>query len=416
MLTVTVLARPVAAQQRSDNQPGNGLTASASVFGGYVTDVTNAPSPDLQTNAPYAGSILTINYRSLSEKISIATRGSADSRHYRTQPAITAVAFNGSAAVGVQLTSRLKVDTTVASIVSPQFAFSLVPDITLPSDALPSSSMDHGIFRQEAVSYLAAATATLRVSKRGSVTMTYGGGQYKFLGKEYAGYNSRTETYGGGYSHNLTRYMSARLGYYETSGKYPAFANRPPSVVRQRTLDAGVNYSRPLSLSRRTTVSFGTGSGAIDNGTERFYTVTGNASLRHEFGRTWSSNAMYTRGLGIVGGFAQPFFADSVSVDVRGHLTNKVRTTLSGGFADGNIGLGSQSESFSSFQGGARTEVDLKRDRVTAFGSYFYYGYGFDALLGAAAGVPRQVGRHGVRGGLVLTVPIIQERTPRVTR
>jgi hypothetical protein len=386
------------------------------MFGGYVTDVKSAPSPDLQTNAPYAGTILTINYRSLSEKVSIGTSGSADTRYYRTQPAITAVAFNGSAAVGVQLTSRLKVDTTVTSSFSPQFAFSLVPDVNVPSDALLPASMDHGIFRQEAVSYTAAATATLRVSRRGAVTMTYGAGQYKFLDREYAGYNSRTETYGGGYTHNLTRYASVRLGYYGSSGTYPGFANAPPSVVRQRTVDAGVNYSRPLSLSRRTTLAFGTGSGAIDNGIERFYTVTGNASLRHDFGRTWSSGAMYTRGLGIVGGFAQPFFSDAVSVDVRGYVTNKVRTTVSGGFASGNVGLGSQAENFSSFQGSAQTEVSLKRDRLTAFGNYYYYGYGFDALVAAAAGMPRQVGRHGVRGGLTLTVPIIQERTPRVTR
>src|SRR5688572_3473045 len=91
MLTAVLLARPAAAQDRSRDQSGDRLAFSASIFGGYRTDVSNAPTPELQTSAPYGGTTLTIDYRSLSEKITIVTRGSADSRHYRTQPALTSI-------------------------------------------------------------------------------------------------------------------------------------------------------------------------------------------------------------------------------------------------------------------------------------------------------------------------------------
>ena len=77
-----------------------------------------------------------------------------------------------------------------------------------------------------------------------------------------------TRSYGGGYSYSATRYTTLRLGYsragLQLSGVCLGAAN---DDTRSDRFDAGMNYSRPLSISRRTTLSFGTGSAAIDNGT-----------------------------------------------------------------------------------------------------------------------------------------------------
>ena len=164
------------------------------------------------------------------------------------------------------------------------------------------------------VSYATGGTAAFRVSRRSTLSAMLGSSSQRFLDDEYS---IRSVSYGGGYSHSVSRYASLRLGYAQQDTDY-SFEAAPKRRYTQRNYDVGVNYSRPLSLSRRTTFSFGTGSAVLDDGTETFFNVTGSASLSHQIGRTWEANVVYARGLGTVAGFVEPTFADSVNANLRG--------------------------------------------------------------------------------------------------
>ena len=77
-------------------------------------------------------------------------------------------------------------------------------------------------------------------------------------------------------------------------------------------IDVGVDYARPLSLTRRTTLDFGTGSSVVtmptlDLGQEAGATETqvrfvGDVGVTHEMGRTWRLRLGYNRGVGFAGG------------------------------------------------------------------------------------------------------------------
>jgi hypothetical protein len=125
---------------------------------------------------------------------------------------------------------------------------------------------------------------------------------------------------------------------------------------------------------------------------------------------------VYTRGLGVVGGFSEPFFADAVNANLRGRLTNTLTMLTTAGFANGNVGLGSHADNFSSVQATTRLEKVVKRERIALYGDYFYYGYRFGNAASPVAAIPRRVNRHGVRVGLIFRFPLLHERTPRVTR
>jgi hypothetical protein len=185
--------------------------------------------------------------------------------------------------------------------------------------------------------------------------------------------------------------------------------------MRYQTIDAGVEYSRPLSRTRRTSVGFGTGSMRIDNGGETFYNLAGHASLTHQIRRTGNLGVMYSRGLVVVGGFSDPFFADSVAVNFSGNASRRIRLSGSGGYGNGDLGLGSRANAYESMQASGGVEIALAR-RLEFFGHYFYYKYRFDRSIALPEGVSRGLDRQGVRAGLSLRIPILEERTPRVTR
>jgi hypothetical protein len=403
------MAASAAAQSQppAGDAPGSNLRLSGSVFGGYDSDITVGALSGVQPSAALGGGSLTLNYRARSEKIGFATRGTADSRYYHADKPLKATTFTGLAVFGVQATTRVKIDASVSSMYSPQFVFAPFPVSDTPEE-LPPPVLDQSVSAYDMVTVTGNVTASANLTRRSSVNFTYGAAQYRYVVDD-------TQTtyfnFGGGYSYNISRYASLRLGYHEVKANYPTFLETSLTALRQRSWNAGVNYSRPLSASRRTTVSFGSGSSAVENTQETFYTVTGNAGLQHQIRRTWKLNVLYTRGLGVVAGFVEPIFSDGVSVNLRGDLARRVGLITNAGFTNGDVGLGSRAQDYRSFQSSSRLEWALT-ERIGVFGSYSYYQYAFE-ISARIPGVPSELGRHSGRIGMIFRVPIVQERTSR---
>ena len=409
LLAGFALPVPVAAQTPPDE---SSLRLSITTFAGYDTDVTDTIAHDEMPSASHGGVRAALAYRLRTEKIALSMRGSGDSRYYNADTPLSTHSFSGNTAFSADVTSRLNLGASVSALYSPRFVFSVLPAANdLELNIAPE--LDYGILAQRMASYAAGATAQLRVTRRSFLSASAGSGSLRLLDENY---DLRTHSYGGGYSYSATRYMSLRAGYREFVSHYPAFGLGPQRRTTQRSLDAGVNYSRPLSVSRRTTLSFGTGSTAYDNERETFYAVTGNATLTHQIGRTWEANVAYARGLSVVGGFSEPFFADAVNANLRGNLTRHLSVLTSAGFANGNVGLGSLANNYNSLQGTARLEWVIRNERVGVYSNYFYQSYQFDGTPLSVATIPLQVNRHGVSAGLVFRFPLLRERTPSVTR
>ena len=312
---------PVAAQSVPAPAPTS-LRLALSTFGGYDTDVTGAAAnAETAPSAPHGGAMASLEYSKRTDRITFSSGGAADTRYYLTDDPFPAASYFGSAVFGADVTSRLNVSATVDAAYSPQLVFSPLP---IPGDIqtdFAPPTLDYGVAPQQMVSYAAGGNAAFRVSRRSTLSAMLGSGSQRFLDDEYP---YARLAYGGGYSHSVSRYASLRLGYAQQDTDYSTFEAVPKRRYTQRTYDVGVDYSRPLSLSRRTTFSFGTGSAVLDDGVETFFNVTGSASLSHQIGRTWEANVVYARGLGTVAGFVEPTFADSVNANLQGRLDSRL--------------------------------------------------------------------------------------------
>lgn len=410
-VVILLAASPVAAQARESE-----LKLSASAIAGYDSDATESGivDPRLQEDGTHVGGQVGLSHAFRTPRINLTNNLGSVLRYYQVSQRLSTTTVSGSSGMAVNVSPKLRVQGSVYGGYSPQFAFTLFPsaDGRLPSFA-PSlgPSLDYSLTVSKIVTYQAGFGLTYQPTNRSTLGLLYNLGQMNFAGTDY---RLRTRSYAGRYSRNLTQYATLVLGYGEQEGEYSIVNIPRRKLIRNRMLDAGVSYSRPLSLSRRTTIAFGSGSAMLDNQEETFYTLTGNASLSHQLGRTWNLNIAYMRGLSLIGGFTEPLFADSVLATLNGLLSRRVQLKTSVDFSNGSLGLGSRGEPYDSYRGFAGIDYILNRE-LGVFGNYFYYHYLFGERASLLGSIPRRLDRHGVRGGLTVTLPLLK-RTPRVTR
>lgn len=408
----TALTLPLSAAAQGDPPPTS-LALSLSTFGGWESDITGmAADPKTEPSAPYAGGNASLNYETRSARMAFSTRGSVEYRYYRTDAPLSAVSYSSNTALAAELTSRLHVSASINSLYSPRFMFSLLPVASEAASVAIPTPLDYGVSAQSVRQIAVGATTTFRVTRRSSLNMAVSGSRQQLLDDNS---DLTTKGYGGGYRYSVSRYATLRIGYSQQESDYPSYGPVPPRRFSQRSFDAGVDYSKPLSVSRRTTISFSTGSSAMDDGIETFVNITAAASLAHQMGRTWEAKVGYQRGMSVVAGFAEPFFADSVNGNVHGQLSRRVALDFGAGFANGIVGLGSRGQNYLGYRGNSRIQWSARRD-LGLYSEYYFNSYEFGGPTPALASIPRQVNNHGVRAGLVFRIPLVRERTPRVTR
>jgi hypothetical protein len=181
--------------------------------------------------------------------------------------------------------------------------------------------------------------------------------------------------------------------------------------LRYHNLDVGVDYSRALSFSRRTTVSFATGTTAITDGQSTHYQAIGNAQLNHEIGRTWRATISYDRAFQFVDTLLEPVFYDAASAGVGGLVNRRVRVQLNARASLGRIGVGSYrvNNDFDTYQGIATVAIALSR--YIDFGvDYSIYRYRFDSGAVLPIGIPRNIERQSVAAHIDVWAPLYSRR------
>ncbi len=259
-----------------------------------------------------------------------------------------------------------------------------------------------GVRREDHISQFSDVGFSRQIGRRGSLSVGYGRMQSD---SSSGGGDLSSQTGTGRFSMGLTKGLGAHVGYGYTEGRLPGDG---PAVVGHN-IDAGLDFSRTLgvSVSRRTKLSFTTGSSAITDGNHTFYRLTGSAVLSREIARSWGAFLSYNRGFGFVERFRQPFFTDSVTLGLGGLIAKRLEFQSSAGAVSGDVGLANDANTFWSYFGSTGLTTGLTRS--LALGTdYSYYRYRFDQILGLPTGVARQMGRHSARIYLSIWVPIMQ--------
>jgi len=236
---------------------------------------------------------------------------------------------------------------------------------------------------------------------------------YDHRTSEYAGIQDRVEQTGSfRFTRSLSRDLSLRLGYGYTEARYLANTN-----YQSHNLDTGVDYSRDLSLTRRTKLSFSTGAAVVRQNQTTRYEAIGSARLGREIGRTWNADLTYQRNVGFLDSVREPTFYDALSAGIGGLITRKVSFRSSVGTTRGVIGITTQpGNGFNAWTGGAGINVALTRNLALGV-NYTLYHYNFEENAVLLTGFRPQANRHSVSVTLNAWAPVFQHgKRPHASR
>lgn len=422
LLAVAALETSAYAQDGRVGRPYRGLFASgtgnathiviatAGAGAGYDTDigadlvgvsgVTGTPASSESGFLSQASGSL--SYSRSSPGLSLGVSAGTNVRYYPTTSFSDKFlrSTQGNVTLSTLLRPRLSFSANAAVAVQP---FTLTTMFFQPG-AVPEGMpevpiLDLVITRDTYVSYDGGLGLSSQLGRRTSVSASY---SYRTAQTTGEVSTFRLQTAGGQLTHGLGRNLNLRAGYTYGQIRYADGQFFPSHVI-----DAGLGYGRALSISRRTTLSFGTGSSGTTSGDDLFFTVTGNARISHEMGRTWSTWAGYDRGLTFNETYREPVLSHSVTAGISGLLGRRVQVGAMIGASKGSVGVKLTGNGFDGVYAGTSLGYALSRHANVAV-SYSYYHYSFDEAAVLPVGALNALDRQGVRAVLNLWAPVFQ--------
>jgi len=269
----------------------------------------------------------------------------------------------------------------------------------------PDGTAEDGTFvdfpasRQHHLSESAGVGYRRRLTQRRTFSAGY---DYRHRSRGTLGEYHR-QTAGAQLSQQVSRGLTLRIGYgysdvwYGESGHFA-----------HHNIDAGIDYGRSLSFSRRTSVSFGTGTSASRSDRENSlrYRMSGSAHLSHEIGRTWGAVLSYSRGLRYSETWPEPLFSDVATAGVGGLINRRTQLQF-GAQAMHGSGYSSRGGNAEALSAGANLAVAVTRYVNTGV-TYAYYRHAFGQSLALGPGFPREFDGQTIRVSLTVWAPLYQ--------
>lgn len=425
--------RPLFGGASADGPQGpQSLILTASVFGGYDDDIfargttpgSSGPGRP-RVAGQFIGSQASLNYQrrfataTLTGSAATANRYVSDTGDFLNTFAAASVGIQGSASARTTYMANQSVGYRpfftpstfpAPSTVGPSVGGELegadpnqVGGLESPDDFTVASDRD-------GLRYSSSGELRRRITARSSMEFR---GQYavaSFQSQDLRAVENRRWLGSGTYAYDLTRYLSARLGY-----GYRSFNTRAEGAAGNHDINVGLLFNRPFRIgTARTVFSFTTGSTILrrerlagDNpGNSRLvFRGIGTATLAHSFTSAWQGNISYAHSVGYVDGFTEPVEGDRVVASLGGLLTSALDLSFSAGYSSGAIGL--RERNFNTTLASARLRYAL-HSKVALFAQYFYYQYSYaDGVAENLLATP-ELERQGVRAGLTLWLPVMR--------
>ena len=335
------------------------LTANARIGGGYDDAILRGGDTSRGLRGGYSSASAGAAYGLALERMSISATGLIGGRRYGQRNGDWLTSRSAAVALGFQLFRSTRVTLRESYTYSPYNLLSLTTGAwasSVMTSELIEDDVGISTRRYSTLSTYGDIAQTLLKGARSSFEVDY---SYMRSRTSSRGSALATQRAGGTFRYGMTRNLSVHLAYHYRRTDYPGSEGR--GLFGSHDANAGVDFNRPLSLTRRTLVTFTTGSSAFDVQNRTQYRAFGSARLTHEIGRTWGLGLAYARNIGFVETFDRPILYDSLAAGFGGLITRRLQFTTSARASEGQIGLTGVDNRYRTYSGSMTLTTSLKR-------------------------------------------------------
>lgn len=377
----------------------------------YDSTLTGTLERPVSVSATTPGASAALSYWHRGNRVAFAATGGGYYRSYSVLPGKSFPSFYEQTRLTAKLTPRTELrlnqgltharfygyNRSVNADLEPDDSDDLVPD----PGTLVEPENEFFAERRSNFVYTGGAEIMHRFSERATFSTIVSGRYVDFRDDSPDAASWRAAVR---FNRRMTQYATVRMGYAFSTWRYPQFDVRLVS----HDINAGVAYSRPLPMSRRTRVGFDLSSAIADAPDSVRFRLNGLAFVSHIISREWVASALYRRDNEVIEGFAVPFFlfSDSVGGSLTGVVARRVVLSFNGSYSYGQYDIGPVANRSTWASGSAMARTTIYR----TLAGYVQGGvgqYDFDRRFGLYRTTPLSNNRYWIRAGVVLGLPLI---------
>jgi hypothetical protein len=402
-----------------------GLQLRLSASGGYDDNVIagqpGSDGPENPVASGYGSGDASLSYWIAGDRASFGATGTTQLRVYENDAAGRALSHSGAISSTLPIARRWTLNANQTIRYSPYYHFDVLPglpprgsgdDVALaaPSGfAVDAPNVDRSLTTLATYGYGTALDLTHDISD--ASVLQYSGG-FRFTDFPSGSGDSRGATAGVHFARRMTRYANLRLGYVYQEAQ-SGFVARRRTVMHH--LDLGGGYSRPLSFSRRTTVSFSGGTALVDAASGQRYQFLGDASVHREIGRTWLARFAFRQGVQFVEVLPDPLYGASLRASVDGLLGRRADLSFDAGYSTGAMTSSGVGAEYRTASASARFRFAVSR-ALAWYSEYAYSQYVFGEAVPLPQGFSNALTRHSIRTGISVWIPLFTPRQSDAAR
>lgn len=242
------------------------------------------------------------------------------------------------------------------------------------------------------------------IGRRSALTASYTLRRTTF---DRPGLDMTTQELAGALTRRIARFVSLHAGYAYRVVSTPTLG----TPMHLSDVDAGIDLARPITVSRRTSLSLRSGSSLVPASQGPVgVVITGDATLTRRVGRSWSLRGGVNRSVRLAEGFTAPLVDNRLTTTFGGPLHRRLAFSVSGLLSTGTVGITADgANGYRSWATASALTMTLARNVMLA-AQYFWIANRFQPGVQLPGEVVRDGDRRGARLDFTWRLPLVQSR------
>jgi hypothetical protein len=387
---------------------------------GYETELPPEFRSRLSQNDLQSGGFSTLfvgsaDYAHNGRLVQFGASGLTAYKYYQRIDRLAAVSHTVGVGATVALPKQFALQVNQTAAYAPSYLYGLFPVETLlaPGNAILADP-DYRTDESASQSYATNVSLAFTPARGTKIAATADYRHTKFDRHTGSRFDNTFYATGANFSRSVSRNVNLTAAYQYRTAEF-----RADELTREHSGTVGVQYSRPLSRTRRVTYRLDVAPASLEipqdivneiavrEGLDlttldaRVFRFQVEGGVDYDVRLNWKLTADYRRGVEYLAVLTEPIFADGVRVALTGLITRRIDLSSSAGYASGESTVYGGANGLNTYTGNVRLRYAVKQP-LAVYSEYLFYQYDLRGHARIAPDLPAVFKQHVIRVGVML--------------